>query len=144
MKSVCPVFFVTIHSVSLCSPSPDFERSSSLEGKKMVFDNSPASPESLPDFVDQKPHFGASKWRVVQWRKTLILMTLPKKAVFFLQKNLQKPNQKVFFLHIVIANILIEKEVVYNRRERACPSGKSKTAPAWYTRDNRGIAKRKK
>ena len=98
--------------------------------KKMVF--------------DQKPHFGASKWRVVQWRKTLILMTLPKKAVFFLQKNLQKPNQKVFFLHIVIANILIEKEVVYNRRERACPSGKSKTAPAWYTRDNRGIAKRKK
>lgn len=61
-----------------------------------------------------------------------------------MQKNLQKPNQKVFFLHIVIANILIEKEVVYNRRERACPSGKSKTAPAWYTRDNRGIAKRKK
>lgn len=123
-------FFVTIHSVSLCSPSPDFERSSSLAEKKMVF--------------DQKPHFGASKWRVVQWRKTLILMALPKKAVFFLQKNLQKPNQKVFFLHIVIANILIEKEVVYNRRERACPSGKSKTAPAWYTRDNRGIAKRKK
>ena len=62
---------------------------------------------------------------------------------FFCKKNLQKPNQKVFFLHIVIANILIEKEVVYNRRERACPSGKSKTAPAWYTRDNRGIAKRK-
>ena len=24
-------------------------------------------------------------------------MTLPKKAVFFLQKNLQKPNQKFFF-----------------------------------------------
>ena len=70
--------------------------------------------------------------------------TAKKIGCIFLQKNFQKPNQKVFFLHIVIANILIEKEVVYNRRERACPSGKSKTAPAWYTRDNRGIAKRKK
>ena len=37
---------------------------------------------------------------------------------------------------------MIEKEVVYNRRERACPSGKNKTAPAWYTRNNRGIAKK--
>ena len=71
-------------------------------------------------------------------------MTLPKKAVFFLQKKLQKTNQKIFFQHIVIANILIEKEVVYNRRERACPSGKNKTAPAWYTRNNRGIAKKRK
>lgn len=63
----------------------------------MVFDNSPASPESLPDFVDQKPHFGASKWRVVQWRKTLILMTLPKKAVFFFAKKFAKTEPKSFF-----------------------------------------------
>lgn len=69
--------------------------------------------------------------------------TAKKIGCIFFAKKIVKNEPKNFFQHIVIANILIEKEVVYNRRERACPSGKSKTAPAWYTRDNRGIAKRK-
>ena len=55
----------------------------------MAFDNSPASPESLPDFVDQKPHFGASKWRVVhkQMDAYRIWMPLQTRQVFFLERE---------------------------------------------------------